>query len=200
MALAHASSLRSRTDFLHARACVTVAAMATSPSKAPPRWPAYRRIPPFVPVPLRGRRDGWTLVRQGEFIGWLAQTGCVAEAAARVGCSRESAYRLRRREGARGFAAAWDCAVSAGEKTVGEHLGGDQIGGGHIAPARKFTPEERMAAAFTGLVRVIMRRGRYVGCAVEVSDSALLGLMAQLDRSRCGQGWELGREAGAGRW
>ena len=37
-------------------------------------WPAYKRIPDFVPVPLRARHDGWTPVKQGEFVGWLAQT------------------------------------------------------------------------------------------------------------------------------
>lgn len=142
-----------------------------------PRWPAYLRIPAFVPVPLRSRRDGWTPARQGEFIGWLAETGSVSEAAARVGCARESAYRLRRRDGGEGFAAAWDFALSCGR---------------HIAASWKVTPSGLAAAALGGLVRVRMRRGRYAGCVIGSSDSALLGLLAWLDRTcgrLSGQGW-----------
>lgn len=140
-----------------------------------PRWPAYLRIPPFVPVPMRSRRDGWTPERQGAFIGWLVETGSVVEAAARVGCSRESVYRLRRREGALGFVAAWDFAASADEA---------------LAPARKFTPEERVAAAFDGAVHVVMRRGRYVRATLEVSNSALVALMRQY--LRAGARWRRG--------
>jgi hypothetical protein len=40
---------------------------------------------------LRALADGWTPVRQGDFIGFLAQTGSVAQAAAEVGKSRASA-------------------------------------------------------------------------------------------------------------
>lgn len=47
----------------------------------PARWPAYARVPPFLPVPVRARADGWTVERQGRFIGLLAETGCVAAAA-----------------------------------------------------------------------------------------------------------------------
>ena len=39
------------------------------------RWPAYARVPPFLPVPVRARADGWTVERQGRFIGLLAETG-----------------------------------------------------------------------------------------------------------------------------
>ena len=52
-------------------------------ARKPARWPAYARVPPFLPVPVRARADGWTLERQGRFIGYLAETGCVAEAARR---------------------------------------------------------------------------------------------------------------------
>ncbi|HUD27698.1 MAG TPA: hypothetical protein VMQ93_02425 [Novosphingobium sp.] len=133
-----------------------------------PRWPAYLRLPCFVPVPMRSRRDGWTAERQGAFVGWLAETGSVAEAAARAGCSRESAYRLRRRDGARGFVAAWDVAASAG-------VSGDASG--------KFTQDELRDAAFGGVVHVVMRRGRFLHCRVEPSNSALVALMRQFIRS-----------------
>lgn len=63
------------------------------------------RIPAFAPVPTRTRRDGWTLSRQAQFIGALAETGPAAAAAARVGMRRESAWRLRSRAGAESFAA-----------------------------------------------------------------------------------------------
>ncbi|MFN3388890.1 MAG: hypothetical protein ACK40O_08145 [Allosphingosinicella sp.] len=67
----------------------------------------------FSPVPARARRDGWTADRQRVFIEGLAQSGCVGKAAAAAGMSRESAYRLRRRAGAEGFAAAWDACLAA---------------------------------------------------------------------------------------
>lgn len=137
-------------------------------SKPASRWPAYKRIPDFVPVPLRTRCNGWTAVKQGEFVGCLAQTGSVAEAAAWVGCSRASAYALRRRAGAEGFAAAWAVAGSGGLLDAG---------------LRKLTRGEVARAAREGMVRVIMRRGRYVGTRVVPQVSALLGHLAQLDRA-----------------
>lgn len=136
---------------------------------APSRWPAYLRIPPFVPVPLRRRRDGWTAVRQGEFVGWLAETGSVSEAAARVGASRESVYQLRRREGAEHFAAAWEFALAAGQ--------------GDIPAFPKLTGWALSEAAHRGLVTVRMRRGRYAGCSRRPSTSALLRVLAQFDRA-----------------
>lgn len=65
-------------------------------------------IPAFAPVPGRARRDGWTVERQRAFIASLARTGCVGRAARAAGMSRESAYRLKQREGAWSFTAAWD--------------------------------------------------------------------------------------------
>ncbi|MWV29073.1 LysR family transcriptional regulator [Erythrobacter sp. GH3-10] len=63
-----------------------------------------RRRPPFFhPVPLRARRDGWSVERQCAFLGHLYLTGCVTTAARAVGMSRESAHRLRLRRGAAGF-------------------------------------------------------------------------------------------------
>jgi len=139
------------------------------PTRFPKLWPAYRRLPAFVPVPVRARRDGWDAVRQGRFIGWLAQTGSVSEAAARVGRSRESAYRLRRRADAAGFAAAWDAALAG--------RAGIRI------PARKVTPDDLPALAFAGPVRVRMYRGRFVAVSRQPSDTALLRLLAHYDRA-----------------
>ena len=57
------------------------------------------------------RRDGWTIRRQLAFLDTLARTGSVTAAARAAGMSRESAYRLRRRNFAALFAASWDRAV-----------------------------------------------------------------------------------------
>jgi hypothetical protein len=97
-------------------------AMADSPS-LPPRLAAHLHDMPleelaFSPVPVKPRRDGWTLERQIGFIHRLALIGCVSAAAQGVGKSRESAYRLRQRPGAESFAAAWDKAQGWGRSVV----------------------------------------------------------------------------------
>ncbi|MEO6091405.1 MAG: hypothetical protein ABIT04_01235 [Novosphingobium sp.] len=130
----------------------------------PHRWPAYKRIPAFLPVPVRARDGGWTPATQGEFVGMLAETGSVRAAAAWVGMSREGAYRLRRRAGAEGFALAWDVAL------------------GHNAARPKVTADALSRAAFGGLVRVTMRRGRYVGTVLSPCESSLIRLLARFDR------------------
>ncbi len=55
------------------------------------------------------RRDGWTAERQLRFLDALGRTRSVSRAAASVGMSRESAYRLRGRNPL--FAALWDRAL-----------------------------------------------------------------------------------------
>jgi hypothetical protein len=45
------------------------------------------------------------------------------------------------------------------------------------------TPGEVARAAYGGVVRVIMRRGRYVGTRVTPQVSALLRQLAQFDRA-----------------
>jgi len=68
-------------------------------------------LPDEAIVPVAERQDGWTPDRQRAFIEMLADTGCVNAAAASVGMSSSSAYRLRRRTDARAFDAAWDAAL-----------------------------------------------------------------------------------------
>ncbi len=63
-------------------------------------------------VPLRTRRDGWTVARQRIFVAALAGGESVAAAARRVGMSKASAYKLRQRPQAAAFRAAWDGAVA----------------------------------------------------------------------------------------
>ena len=131
--------------------------------------PARRmpRVPPFYPVPTRTRRDGWTVQRQADFLGMLAETGSVMGACEAVGMSRKSAYALRARPGAESFAAAWDAALGA--------------------PVRKVTPPGLDFLAYEGLVRLVLFRGRYRSWWQKPDDSALLRLVRRLDRS-AGQG------------
>lgn len=70
----------------------------------------------FTPVPLdRVRANGWSPLAQRRFILALSVMGSVGAAARAVGISRVSAYRLREREGADSFAAAWDNAIGQGK-------------------------------------------------------------------------------------
>lgn len=71
----------------------------TRPAKIPAHR-ARRRPLFFSPVPLRTRRDGWSVERQCGFLAQPYATGSVALAARAVGMSRNAAYRLRTREGA----------------------------------------------------------------------------------------------------
>lgn len=66
----------------------------------------------WVPVLRKPRADGWSPQKQVAFIEALADTGCVEQAADRVGMSCASCYALRRSPGAEGFAAAWDSAIA----------------------------------------------------------------------------------------
>lgn len=65
-------------------------------------------------VPVQHRHNGWTPARQVGFLETLADTCNVREAAASVGMTETSAYRLRRRADAAGFDAAWTAAVERG--------------------------------------------------------------------------------------
>ncbi len=60
---------------------------------------------------LRLRADGWTPETQQAFIESLAQSGCVRQAAASVNRAVSGLYRLRAREDAHAFRAAWDAAL-----------------------------------------------------------------------------------------
>ncbi|MEH6790566.1 hypothetical protein [Parasphingorhabdus sp.] len=123
------------------------------------------RIPSFSPVPLRARKDGWTPLRQAEFLGWLAETRCVERAAGRVGMSRESAYRLRRKPGAEEFAAAWDAILGA-PGTV----------------RRKVTLDGLFQRIKYDRYRPVLRSGLYVGTIRKPDNRALLRALARLDR------------------
>lgn len=146
--------------------------MKTWPSpaaRADARQPR-RRIPPFHPVPVASRRDGWTPERQAEFVGMLAETRSVEGACRAVCMGKESAYRLRKRPGAAGFAAAWDAALGKPHAAV------------DLASAKStgLGTDYRLRA---GLMVVVMERGRYSGSYWKDDDNALLQHLAQLDRA-----------------
>lgn len=134
----------------------------------PPRIacrPHHVRVPPFLPVPLRARHDGWTPERQAAFLVALTASGSVSAAARKAGMTRASAYQLRGKPGAADFAAAWDAAS------------------GLAAAKPKLTPDDRIRAALEGRIKPIVWRGEYVAVARKTSNSALLGWLGQLDRS-----------------
>ena len=126
-----------------------------------------RKVPPFVPVPVRNRADGWTPLRQAEFLGYLAETGSVAEAARRVNMARETAYRLRGKPGAESFASAWDAAIGrAGRVTP---------------PSWKVTGYELWHRAFRGTLQPLMYIGRYTGISRKSDVSALMRVLRRPD-------------------
>ena len=143
----------------------------------PPRTPRPR-LPAFHPVPVRTRSDGWTPVRQAEFIGVLAETGSVSAAAAFVGMARETAYRLRRKPGAEEFAHAWDVALTIAGKSVAP----DRLGP-RTPPARKVTGGATWRMICDGNWRPVMRRGKYAGSVHKPDNSSLLSYTKQIDRS-----------------
>jgi hypothetical protein len=111
-------------------------------------------VPAFYPVPTRTRRDGWTVERQADFLGMLAETGSVIGACEAVGISRKSAYQLRARPGAESFAAAWDAALGC--------------------EARKVTSPRHDPVNIKPLVRLVMFRGRYRAAWYNAPDGALV--------------------------
>ncbi len=65
-------------------------------------------------APKRRRANGWTPEVQRAFIGSLARCGVVTAAARSVGRTAHSAYGLRDKPGAEGFADAWELAIQIG--------------------------------------------------------------------------------------
>lgn len=142
-------------------------ASRTPAARIGPTRPGHRRVPAFLPVPLRGRADGWTAARQAAFLGHLAETRSVVRAARAVGMARETAYRLRRRAGAESFARAWDVAL------------GREV----TPPSRKVTPDELARRALFGLLKPMLWRGRYVGIVEKPDNSALCRLAGRMLRA-----------------
>ena len=173
--------MKRRTPASHSKADVYRRPFPTLPRNAHPRPmprpPAHkrRRRPPFFhPVPLRARRDGWTVERQCAFLGHLYLTGCVTTASRLVGMTRMSAYRLRHCEGAHSFSHAWDVVLTP-------------PGVGRIARSqpdwRKVTDEELFRRLDCGLIAPLIHRGKVTGIRRKPDNSALLRLIRRLDNA-----------------
>ncbi|MBL4857596.1 MAG: hypothetical protein JKY36_00060, partial [Erythrobacter sp.] len=108
-----------------------------------------------------------------QFIGVLAETRSVLAACRRISMGRESAYRLRKRDGAQGFAHAWDRVLAP-------------PGTGHCPKpkpdGRKVTNAELFRRMETGLVQPVIYRGRMAGIRRKPDDSALLRLLRRHGR------------------
>ncbi len=73
------------------------------------------QLPSFTPVPRQtARHDGWTELRQRNFIEALADTGSVKAAAHRINMTPEGAYLLRRHPQGASFRKAWEAALALG--------------------------------------------------------------------------------------
>lgn len=112
----------------------------------------------FVPAISRRRIAGWTPARQADFITALAAGHGVRDAAASVGLSAQSAYRLRRGATVNDFALAWDAAIDAG--------------------ALRLT-ETALERALHGERRTVYYRGKPVGERVTHDNRLLLALLAR---------------------
>jgi hypothetical protein len=105
------------------------------------------------------RHDGWTQPRRAQFLEALSHNGNVHAACARVGMSREAAYRLRRREPA--FARAWAAAQMVGREASAEVLG---------------------CRAIDGVEEEVWHRGELRGTKRRFDSRLLLAHIARLDK------------------
>ena len=93
------------------------------PQTPPTQLLADEDLLAFTPVPLdRKRSNGWTPAQQERFILALHVMGSVGQAAKAVGMSRQSAYNLRERAGAKSFAKSWDAALEMGRQRQFDHV------------------------------------------------------------------------------
>ena len=123
-----------------------------------PRKPVQPRA--FVPVPGCQRSDGWTPERQVAFIEALAQSGCVTEACAAVGMSRQAAYRLRTDPRAASFRLAWERALTVAIRRVADNA---------------------YSRALNGVVTPIFFQGEQVGERVRHDERLVMFLMRYRD-------------------
>lgn len=118
----------------------------------------------FTPVPVRAQHNSWSPRLQRLFILALARGAGPGEAAARLGRTRQSVYRLRGKPGAESFAAAWETA---------------QAVAGRVA-AVAATP----ASGFGGIEAVLVPRyyrGRLIGFVQREDTVGAMRLLRQLD-------------------
>jgi hypothetical protein len=116
-------------------------------------------LTPFTTTELTPRHDGWSAERKLRFLDRLAACGNVRTACARVGLSREAAYRLRRRDAL--FARGWDAALML---------------------ARPSSAEVLADKATEGIEEEVWYRGEMVGTRRRFDARLLLAHIARLDR------------------
>lgn len=119
----------------------------------------------FAPVPVRARHDGWAPALQFRFVLALACGAGPDEAPRALGRTRQSAYALRRKLGAEGFAAAWDAALAFARSAAG---------------ARQASP-----LGIAGIDAVLVPRfyrGRLVAFVQREDTAGAMRLLARLDR------------------
>jgi hypothetical protein len=109
--------------------------------------------------------------------------------------ARETAYRLRRKRGAEEFARAWDVAVAMSGVRPSAGAGRAVTGEPRTQVPPKVSPDELWRRIVDGRWRPVVRRGKYVGSVRKADNSALLGHLAQLDRSLRAERKALRREA-----
>lgn len=121
----------------------------------------------FTPVPVRARSNGWHPDVQRRFVLHLARGAGPGEAARHVGRSKQTAYALRERADAGGFADAWDTAVA------------------FAAAARDARAARGPVLTQSGLEVILVPRfyrGRLVGFVQKEDHRRALRTLGQLDR------------------
>lgn len=160
-------------------------------------WIAQRGQPPEESGP-RERWDGWSAVRKRAFLRALSETGAITEAAQRVGISRSSVTRLKKK--APEFAAACEAALArslpcleqvAWERAV-EGWDEEIVQGGKVTGTRRRYSEtllrtllvrEQAARQAERVVAAKARAGRRYATREE-SNAALLKALNRISKHR----------------
>lgn len=137
-----------------------------------PRTSAATVPPSFIPFPC-APCDGWTEERQCGFLAQLYITGSVTAAAGAVGMTPQSAYRLRARAAAMGFASAWDRVLTPP---------GSGHGSGLREDFRKVTNQTLFQRLETGLIQPVIYQRRMTAIRRKPDNSALFRLLRRTDR------------------
>jgi hypothetical protein len=119
----------------------------------------------FTPAPVRAQHNSWSPRLQRLFILALARGAGPGEAAAKLGRTRQSVYRLRARPGAESFAAAWDAAIAVAQRVTAA-ASGPRLGFGGM--------ETLLVPRFY--------RGRLIGFVQREDTAGAMRLLRHLDR------------------
>lgn len=154
-----------------------VPAQLSAPDDSAPGQPGPSDppVPAFSPVPARPRHDGWSPARQVAFLETLAECGCVADAAAQVGMSPQSAYALRRRADATDFRRAWEAALDHGIRRLSDAA---------------------FSRALHGVAQPVFYKGEQIGERRHYDERLTMFLLRHHDPHRYGRWTEDGRWQG----